>query len=330
MEFDIDNDPDYELKKIDFKKDGDDNLYYNLNKIKEIEYIITKKSLEAVEKYSKSHVIKNPFEETYMRYIIKIYDDEKQIIFASKNSLWNTVRTMILMYLKPSTNIKNRSILFQFANVVNIKCKLIAIVILNKKNNVKKQIEKINAAFRKNTRKNNKDKKEVENLTKITSKTTTKSDDSTIYSDSDDESDKKTKIIPKKPTKKTTDKVIKKPSTKDSKKDSKKVARTDTLDKTKTTSKMSDVKNKHKILSNTISLFIKNNLIRHKDDFVPIAKILSRFKESAELKASKLSTTDINRNKFYAWISKYKWYNDNYREKYKNIRSVLLNYSLKE
>lgn len=315
MEFDIKNEPDEELKNLNFKKNTDNNYYYDLTKIKTTEYYFTQKTLDNTEKYGKKHKIANSHEETYVRYIIDIYDSKKHIVIASKYSLWNTVRTMLLLYFNPvenpETGKKSESIALLFDKIINIKCKLLGIVKLYNKTNVNLQFKKIKDTFV--TAKQQTKKQPIKKLQTIKKEGSSTKEESPIYSDSDETDDES---IQKRPTPKPPTK--KKSSTK---KDFKKSP----VNQQQTQISLAD---KHKIINKTISLYIKNNLKRRKDDYIPLSKVFTHFKESGEFKESTLKDTDIKRSKFYAWFDKYKWFTENYKEKYKNIRNVLVNYNL--
>ena len=315
MEYDIKNEPDEKLINLYFKQHSDKNYYYDLSKIKHTEYYFTQKALDNVEKYGKTHEISNTHEETYIKYIIDIYNSKKHIVIASKYSLWNVIRTMLLLYFNPienqETGKKSESIALEFDKIIDIRCKLLGIVKLHKKTNVQAQFKKIKDTFL--TAKQQTKKQPIKKLQTIKKEGSIIKEESPIYPDSDETDDES---IQKRPTPKPPTK--KKSSTK---KDSKKSP----VNNQQTQISMAD---KHKIINKTISIYIKNNLKRRKDDYVPLSKVFTHFKESSEFKESSLKDTDIKRSKFYAWFDKYKWFTENYKEKYKNIRNVLVNYNL--
>jgi len=83
-----------------------------------------------------------------------------------------------------------------------------------------------------------------------------------------------------------------------------------------------DLKNK------SITAFIKHNLHRKKDGYTTIKKLVNAYSKSNEYKKLHELNISVNRKYFITYLQKYKWFTDNFREKYKDIRSVLLNYIL--
>ena len=81
-----------------------------------------------------------------------------------------------------------------------------------------------------------------------------------------------------------------------------------------------DIRNK------SLTLFLKNNLHKKKGDFTTVKKLIEAYNKSNEYKKLQEAKITINRSYIVLYLSKYKWYKDNYREKYKDIRSVIMNY----
>jgi hypothetical protein len=159
---------------------------------------------------------------------------------------------------------------------------------LNSKTNIQIEKKRIN-----NTKKN-----VIKSPTIIKEKIVKKYDEnnSTIYSDSDEsESNTKSPVIQNK-----TDNSIK--------------------------IKKSD--DKQDILNKSIRQYIKNNLKRKKGDYMRIQTILENYKISDEYKTISNNIKNITRTKLMDCLTKYKWFNDNFKLKHKEIRSVLLNYTL--
>jgi len=321
MEYDINNEPNEELKNINFKKNSDDNnLYYDITKIKTIEYYFTQKSLDSAKKYSKDNEITNLHEEMYMRYIIDIYDNKKHVVIGSRNTLWSTIRTMLILYYNSAKNKKDGkksvSIAFDFDNIINIRCKLLAIVKLTKQRKINDQLRVIKQKYEnisivklikipvKKIQSKKEGKLEQEKI-KLSDISDTSDTSDSLTNDELSDSDELVSIKKSKPPTKIS-------SVKDLSVDKKQISQNE----------------KQKYINKTIELYIKTNLKRRKDEYITITKVLKHFKESSEFKASKLLNTDINRNTFYVWLKKYKWFNDNYKDKYKNIRSVLMNYNI--
>jgi hypothetical protein len=78
----------------------------------------------------------------------------------------------------------------------------------------------------------------------------------------------------------------------------------------------------------SISAFIKHHLHRKKDGYTTIKQLVKAYAKSNEYKKIQKININVNRKYFITYLQKYKWFNDNFREKYKDIRSVLLNYVL--
>jgi hypothetical protein len=145
MEFDINNQINYDIKSEDFTIGDDGNLYYDITKIKVIDMIITAKSIEDVKKYStKNEVKKWAVQQSIIRYIICIYDNSQKYIIASKLTLWEAIRAMLLLYVVKDPS----SIATRFNNVLDIKCKLLGIVKLTKSNNLAAQLETIKNKYK--------------------------------------------------------------------------------------------------------------------------------------------------------------------------------------
>lgn len=81
-----------------------------------------------------------------------------------------------------------------------------------------------------------------------------------------------------------------------------------------------DIRNK------SLTLFLKNTLHKKKGDFTTVKKLIEAYNKSNEYKKLQEAKITINRSYIVSYLAKYKWYKDNYREKYKNIRSVIMNY----
>lgn len=76
----------------------------------------------------------------------------------------------------------------------------------------------------------------------------------------------------------------------------------------------------------SLTQFIKNNLHKKKGEFTTVKKLISAYKNSTEYKNLKIDHIVINRTYIITYLEKYKWFNDNYRTKYKDIRSVIMNH----
>jgi hypothetical protein len=93
----------------------------------------------------------------------------------------------------------------------------------------------------------------------------------------------------------------------------------DTNDKQMT---FDDIRNK------SLTLFLKNNLHKKKGEFTTVKKIIEAYNKSNEYKKLQEAKITVNRTYIVAYLAKYKWYKDNYREKYKDIRSVIMNHTI--
>jgi len=75
--------------------------------------------------------------------------------------------------------------------------------------------------------------------------------------------------------------------------------------------------------------FVRDPCILHyfeQNDFVTIKNITNTYYKNEEyLKLKKLNIT-VKRKYIVEYLKRYKWFNDNFKEKHKDIRSVLLNY----
>jgi hypothetical protein len=81
------------------------------------------------------------------------------------------------------------------------------------------------------------------------------------------------------------------------------------------------------LINKSIGEFIKNNLKKKKYSFVSIQTIMDKYKHSNEFKTIKPKVLNITRTHIIDYLSKYKWFNDNFKAKHKDIRSVILNYT---
>ena len=166
------------------------------------------------------------------------------------------------------------------------------------KDNPSKIKEKVKKSSKKSVKIDNKDDdKKLLNKIQKPSKTHD-SDNSTISDDSEDD-------IESIDDKKTDDKENKKK-----------------IDINKNTKIIDDIKNK------AITTFIKNNLQKKKDSFTTIKTIVNAFEKSKVYKNLAQTNIIIKRNYIVSYLQKYKWFTDNYRDMYKNTRSVILNYTL--
>jgi hypothetical protein len=84
---------------------------------------------------------------------------------------------------------------------------------------------------------------------------------------------------------------------------------------------------KAELINKSIGDFIKNNLKKKKYSFVSIQTIMDKYKHSNEFKTIKPKVINITRTHIVDYLSKYKWFNDNFKQKHKDIRSVILNYT---
>lgn len=164
---------------------------------------------------------------------------------------------------------------------------------INSKTNIQIEKKRIN-----NTKKN-----VIKSPTIIKEKIVKKYDenDSTIYSDSDEsESNTKSPV-----------KIIQNKSDIDN-----------------TTTKIIKTDDKQDILNKSIRQYIKNNLKRKKGEYIQIHTILEKYKISDEYKTISNNIKNITRTNIMNCLIRYKWFNDNFKLKYKEMRSVLLNYTL--
>ncbi len=81
-------------------------------------------------------------------------------------------------------------------------------------------------------------------------------------------------------------------------------------------------------INKSFSEFIKNNIKRKKDSFISLTMIYNTYKTSNEFKTIKNNKDLITRTMLRKYLDKLKWFNDNYKEKYKDIRNVIMNYTL--
>lgn len=84
---------------------------------------------------------------------------------------------------------------------------------------------------------------------------------------------------------------------------------------------------KTELINKSIGEFIKNNLKKKKYSFVSIQTIMDKYKHSKDFKTIKPKVINITRTHIVEYLSKYKWFNDNFKAKHKDIRSVILNYT---
>ncbi len=91
---------------------------------------------------------------------------------------------------------------------------------------------------------------------------------------------------------------------------------------TKTTTSPAD------LTKQSINMFIKNKLHKKKDNYIKLHQIIEQYKKSTEYKKINKYGISISRKYIVDYLQKYKWFRDNFREKYKDIRSVLLNYEI--
>ena len=101
MQFDINGEKIY---KIDSKlfSDYDKNgvSYYDINKITNKFFTISEKSIKNIQSWSKRHEVeKYKATDTNIFNIIKISDDSKVLITSTQKSLWNFVKTVLLIHL---------------------------------------------------------------------------------------------------------------------------------------------------------------------------------------------------------------------------------------
>jgi hypothetical protein len=81
-------------------------------------------------------------------------------------------------------------------------------------------------------------------------------------------------------------------------------------------------------INKSIGEFIKNNIKKKKESFISITQIYDAYKTSKEFKTTKLNKDLITRAMIRNYLNKYKWVQDNFKEKHKDIRSVIMNYIL--
>lgn len=97
-------------------------------------------------------------------------------------------------------------------------------------------------------------------------------------------------------------------------------------DDNETQNDINNIDKNDKLIDTSLQIFIKNNLHKNKNDFVTIKNITNTYYKNEEyLKLKKLNIT-VKRKYIVEYLKKYKWFNENFKEKHKDIRSVLLNY----
>ena len=71
---------------------------------------------------------------------------------------------------------------------------------------------------------------------------------------------------------------------------------------------------------------VKNNLHKKKHEFVRIKNITDTYYKNEEYLKLKNMNITVKKKYIINYLKKYKWFNENFKEKHKDIRSVLLNY----
>ena len=81
-----------------------------------------------------------------------------------------------------------------------------------------------------------------------------------------------------------------------------------------------------KLIDTSLQKFIKNNLHKKKHEFVTIKNITDTYYKNEEYLKLKNMNITVKKKYIINYLKKYKWFNENFKEKHKDIRSVLLNY----
>ena len=271
-------------------------LYYNYNDEKEI--IVFPEEIKTIED------MKLIVETLYLRNI----DVKKKFKLIDKEKYQYLIETLILLDKYSDKYSTQKLNIFVTNNNIKLIQKTIDSIGYNTYDRIQdfsKLLQKINCDIPIVMTERKKRTKPVKKIQAIkTTPKTKKYDDnnSTIVSDSEDDEPKR-KLITKKPTK------IIKQTIHDNQKTDKKVLIQDKINK-------------------SIGDFLKNHIKRKKDTFITIKMIYDTYKKSSELKQIKIDTNMITRAMIRKYLSNYKWFNDNYKEKHKDIRSVVMNYTL--
>lgn len=97
-------------------------------------------------------------------------------------------------------------------------------------------------------------------------------------------------------------------------------------DNNATQNDINNINKNDKLIDTSLQKFKNNNLHKKKHEFVTIKNITDTYYKNEEYLKLKNMNITVKRKYIVEYLKRYKWFNDNFKEKHKDIRSVLLNY----
>jgi hypothetical protein len=292
--------------------------YYNLDD--KIDYIVYPEEIKTINDLQKI------VELLYLRTI----NIKKGYKLISKEKYYFLIELFVLLDKKyESLNMQNKNIIVDttFSKVkIKNQLNLIGYNTYNEIQDFSKQLQKINNQYNKLITEKKRSKKKKTKITQTTQPTqptkkevvkkSKQVDDngSTVVSDSEDytsdDSDDEYSIDTH-----NNDQIVDNKITKPIKKEPSTIITNKKIDKTE-------------IINRSIGEFIKSNLKKKKYSYVSIQTIMDKYKHSSNFKMIKPKVINITRTHIVDYLGKYKWFNDNFKAKHKDIRSVIVNYTL--